>query len=115
MTFRHISVHRGVRFSDRRCITEDESPDNQVTLRKKRGVDLLVSTNRVSADATDRGTEVLGVLGLRGRSTSVLDIVIIRVGVGSVSAIADEPGLWRFPGTNWLVTSSPPSADASED
>jgi len=45
----------------------------------------------------------------------VLDIVIIGVGVGPVSAIANEPGLRRIPGTNWFVTSSPPSTDASED
>ena len=45
----------------------------------------------------------------------MLDIVIIRVGVGPVGAIANEPRLWRLPGTDWLVTSPPPSTDASED
>jgi len=46
---------------------------------------------------------------------SVFDIVIIRVGVGPVSVIANEAGLWCIPASDWLVTSSPLSSDAGED
>ena len=52
---------------------------------------------------------------VRGFSTSVLGIAIVRVRIRLITIIADKPGIWPLgtPGTNWLVP--PPSGKAGED